>query len=120
MTSVNPAEVIVDSLGSMAVRGRTYLRPLPDELAPWHCYVLDGGHSILAVQDDGTLGDTPPRRTLLDRLVAAPVRTVERVGWRMVDGFVVSPLPYDPGIGLVVEEGDEEFGDESDGDRGGM
>ncbi|CAM5628467.1 hypothetical protein [Streptomyces griseomycini] len=116
MTSVDPAEVIVESLGRMAVRGRTYPRPLPDELAPWHCYVLDGGHSILAVLDDGSLGDAPPRQALLDRLVPAPVRAVERAGWRVVDGFVLSPLPYDPDIDLVVEKEDEEF----DGGRGGM
>jgi hypothetical protein len=31
--------------------GRIHKRPLHEEIAPWHCYTLDGGHSILVVLD---------------------------------------------------------------------
>ncbi|MEU5181188.1 hypothetical protein AB0G49_14160 [Streptomyces longwoodensis] len=109
--SVSPREVIAQSLPGMVDFGRPYGRPLPEELAPWHCYTLDGGHCILVVLDDGRLGDQPSREEIEGRLVPAPVKAVEREGWRMVDGFVVCKLPYDPVLGLVVPEEDDEYGD---------
>lgn len=111
MSTVNPREVIARSLGHMVDLGRTYGRALPDDLARWHCYTLDGGHSILVVLDDGTLGDAPSRSKIEDQLVPAPVKAVERAGWRMLDGFVVCKLPYDPELGLVTDPEDDEYGD---------
>lgn len=95
--------------------GRTYPRPLPEEIAPWHCYTLDGGHSILVVLDLGDLGDKPSREQLETNLCPAPVKAVERAGWRVVDGYVVAKLPYDPQLGLVTDPDDDEYGDEPGG-----
>lgn len=112
--TVNPRDVIA-SLGHMV--DRPYGRALPDELARWHCYTLDGGHSIVVVLDDGTVGDEPSAQKLRDHLVPAPVKAVERAGWRVMDsGFVVCKLPYDPELGLVTEPGDDEYGDGSEGE----
>ncbi|MGA5411527.1 hypothetical protein ACPCSC_30270 [Streptomyces lavendulocolor] len=113
MSGVNPREVIAQSLGNMVDFGRSYGRALPDELARWHCYTRDGGHSILVVLDDGTLGDAPSRQKITDQLVPAPVKAVERADWRTLDGFVVCTLPYDPELGLVTDPDDDEHGDGS-------
>ncbi|WP_331732480.1 hypothetical protein OG613_48075 (plasmid) [Streptomyces sp. NBC_00015] len=114
MNSVDPREVIASSLGGMVDYGRAYARDLPEELACWHCYTLDGGHSILVALDDGTLGDAPTLEKIVDMLVPAPVKAVERAGWRTWEGFVVCNLPYDPTLGLVTDPADDEYGDGSD------
>lgn len=111
MSTVIPREVIARSLGHMVDFGRVYKRPLHEEIAPWHCYPLDGGHSILVVLDDDTLGEAPSRKQIEDNLVPAPVKAVERAGWRMVGGFVVCKLPCDPELGLVTDPEDAEYGD---------
>lgn len=103
MTTQDPAAVIARVLAGVLVPGRPYPSPLPAELAAWHCYMVDGGHSILvALPADG-----PPTE---DRLVPAPVKAVLRAGWTVMSGFIVCDLPYDPHLGLVTEEDDEEFG----------
>ncbi|KIF00911.1 hypothetical protein PL81_38475 [Streptomyces sp. RSD-27] len=109
---LDPREVIARSLGHMAVTGRRYGRELHADIAPWHCYTLDGGHSILVVLDLGDIGENPTRKELEDRLCPAPVKSVERAGWRMLDGYVVSVLPYDPDLGLMTPEEDDEYGEE--------
>lgn len=106
-----PREVIARSQGSMVVPGRSYPRQLPAEIAPWHCYIRDGGHSILIVLDSDDLSVQPTTKELEDNLVPAPVRSVERAGWRMVNGYVVCRLPFDPVSGLVTPEEDDEMGD---------
>ncbi|MEU6070525.1 hypothetical protein ABZ864_40325 [Streptomyces sp. NPDC047082] len=113
MSTVNPREVITRSLGAMVDLDRRYARQLDPEIAPWHCYTLDGGHSILVVLDHGKLGDRPTSKELEDNLVPAPVKTVERVGWRLVGGYVVCKLPYHPVLGLITPESDDEYGDTS-------
>lgn len=40
---VDPATEIIRALGRMQVPGRRYHRDLPEELAPWYVYTLDGG-----------------------------------------------------------------------------
>lgn len=114
MSTVNPREIITASLGGMAVYNRPYGRALPEELAPWHCYTLDGGHSILVVLDDATLSDAPSMQQIMDNLVPAPVKAVERAGWRMLDGFVLCKLPYDPELGLMTDPEDDEYDDDSE------
>ncbi|WP_327391469.1 hypothetical protein OG728_39020 (plasmid) [Streptomyces microflavus] len=113
MSTVDPREIIAKSLGGMLAQGRTYPRPLHPDIAPWYCYVLDGGHSILVSLDSEALADPPGWQDLMDNLVPAPVKAVERAGWRMVEGFPVSRLPYDPELGLLTEPGDDEFGEEA-------
>lgn len=78
-----------------------YHTPLPVEVAPFYCYPLDSGHSILAVPSG-----LEPR---VEHLVPVPVATMLRLGWFMQDGLPVVDLPYDPELGLVVEPADEEW-----------
>jgi hypothetical protein len=92
------AEIIAKYVGGL-VPGRTYGRPLPDDLAPWYCYVVDSGHSI-AIVPQAFHGSN---LTLPDLLVPAPVRAVTAAGWTMSDGYVVCDLPYDPDLGLIAD-----------------
>ncbi|MFF9192706.1 hypothetical protein [Streptomyces rochei] len=115
MSTVDPRGVIASSLGGMVDHSRAYGRPLHPDIAPWHCYT-DGGHSILVVLDDGTLGDEPSEQELTDNLVPAPVKAVERAGWRMAAGYVVAKLPYDPTLGLLTDPEDDEYGDGTEGE----
>lgn len=39
----------------------------------------------------------------------APVKAVQRTGWDVRDGYVVSDLTYDDTLGLVTDPGDDEF-----------
>lgn len=102
---MDPADLIARATADLPVRPRPYPEPLPGDLAPWHVYLLDAGHSILcllrahlaeALEDPA------------DYLIPVPVRTVRR-GYVIERGFVVADLEYDGAIGLVVPEGDEEF-----------
>jgi hypothetical protein len=103
MTTHDPAAVISRVLAGFLVPGRSYPSPLPGDLAAWHCYTVDGGHSIVVVV--ALQGDGPPTE---DLLVPAPVRAVLRAGWTVVDGYIVCELPYDPRRGLLIQE-DMEF-----------
>jgi len=102
---MTPEETIDAVLGRIAVPGRRYPRPLPVDLAPWYTYTVDGGHSILVLLDNDLVDTGDP----LDRLVPAPVRAVLRAGYRLEGGYVVTDLPYDVTLGLIADEGDDEF-----------
>ncbi|MFD7553577.1 hypothetical protein ACFV9E_03425 [Streptomyces sp. NPDC059835] len=106
MADVAPRSIIAASLGGW-VDMNPPAREMHEDLAWWHVG-CEGTHSSVVVADPGTLGDRPGVRELTEHLLPAPVRTVERLGWRMVGGFVVVDLPVDPELGLVVPEEDEE------------
>lgn len=105
--SVDPDQVIL-SQGLPLRPGAAYPAPLDPELAAWYLYPVDSGHSVLVAvaalvpqgQEDGDVSDY---------LVPAPVRMVQRVGWRRnSEGFLISQVPYDHDLGLVSEPGDDE------------
>ncbi len=102
---MTPQEIIAAVLGRIAVPGRRYPRPLPADVARWYAYTVDGGHCILVLLDDDPVDTGDPQ----DRLVPAPVRAVLRAGYRLEGGYVVTDLPYDPTLGLIADEGDDEF-----------
>lgn len=85
----NSAEdkVIAEVLGSFNDRTKSYVPPLPDDIAKWYCYPPDAGHSILCVLKSGLreglshVGSTVP----------VPVKTVQK-GYEIQDGFVVVDL----------------------------
>ena len=87
-----------------------YPQPLPEELAPWHCYTRDGGHAILSVPLDFYY-DTQRRNE--DCVVPVSVKTVLRRGYRILDGLVVVDVPYGP-WGVEQDEDDYEFSDYDD------
>ncbi|MDT7858225.1 hypothetical protein RQM47_16370 [Rubrivirga sp. S365] len=116
---VEPAD-----LEGLPVVARPYPGVLPDDLAPWHVYLADGGHSVLAVRREDVRGrfgrllyeaDPPVLDSDVDALLlAVPVRTVLRLGYEMRPAGsrglvpVVAGLDYSGELGLVVPAEDEE------------
>lgn len=45
---INPTEIIERHFAGTPylILGKQYHSALPNELAPWYCYITDGGHSI--------------------------------------------------------------------------
>jgi hypothetical protein len=69
-----------------------------------YCYLVDGGHSIIVVLENEYHEGEP----IEDFLVAAPVRTVLRRGYKIKEGYVWCNIPYSKELGLLAEE-DSEF-----------
>lgn len=107
---VNAHHIIHDTLAAYLVPNKRYPQPLPPPLARWYCYTTDGGHCIVVVLKsawDTHRGDGTP---ITDYLVPAPVKTVLRTGYTETpDGFLICDLPYDDDLGLITQEGDDEY-----------
>lgn len=103
---------IVREFRDVALPGHTYPRPLPGPLHPWYLYAVDGGHSILVVARPYFTPDAAPGMFV----APVPVRTVLRRGWRerhrpgdpLAPYIEVPDLEYDPAMGFVVPDEDEE------------
>lgn len=95
----------LDELVAGLEPGRVYPRPLPADLAGWYCYVTGAGHSIVVIPENQLRAG----EAAADLAVPAPVRTVLRCGWRVQNGWIVSDVPYDDDLGVVVEDDDEEL-----------
>ncbi|WP_030237429.1 hypothetical protein [Streptomyces sp. NRRL S-350] len=106
MSRPDPADVIARTLAGYTLPGHPYPGQLPDELAPWHCYVVDSGHCIVVTLPKKN--GKPPRER---DTVPAPVKAVLRTGWTIHNytGYVVCDLPYDRDLGLLVDEADTEW-----------
>jgi hypothetical protein len=102
-----PRDVIAATLAG-EVDMRVPPRAMHDGLKPWHVG-FEGGHNVVVAADSGALGDDPPLEKLSGQLHPAPLRTVERVGWRLEKGFIVSLVPMDPDLGLVVPDDEEPY-----------
>ncbi|WP_070018752.1 hypothetical protein [Streptomyces nanshensis] len=107
MSSIDPRETIVEVLGGLVAMDPPP-RAMDPELAPWHV-LFEHGHNIVTALDTGDLGEDPSTEALRRRLLPAPVKMLERTGWRVVKGFVVARLPHDPTEGLIVPPEDEEY-----------
>lgn len=101
--------IIQQVVGASLVPGKVYPGALPADIAPWICYTVDGGYSLLVVVKR-LLGQAQPANRIEDYFVPAPVRTVLRVGYVLTDeGYPISDLEYDDDLGLIVPEGDDEY-----------
>jgi hypothetical protein len=89
-------------LQNMVIEGKRYHSPLPAELEQFYCYVKDGGHCILVILPH-TEGPVE------EHAIPLPVKTVLKTGYSVKDGYVYCDVPYDAAIGVVCDEGDDEF-----------
>lgn len=111
--AADPRTIIERALGAYQLPDRPYPAELPAELAAWHCYVVDGGHSILVMLDPVEPGMTVPAAgngaVVEGALLPAPVKAVLRAGWRVENGYIRTPVRYDPELGLLTDPEDDEF-----------
>jgi hypothetical protein len=101
------------AMGALAQPGHTYPGKLPEALADWYVYTLDGGHSILVVvtrvyeEDPATLDRDD---AIVNCLAPVPVKAVLRVGYTVDPvGYVWWDGPYDHDLGVITQEDDDEF-----------
>jgi hypothetical protein len=100
-------------LDGIGAEGRPYPRPLPAELVPWHVYLTDLGHCLMVQIPSLEVGQTAVQTLGAGRnvsnLVFAPVKSVLRESWQFSNGYLQSPLRYEPEFGLLTGPDDEEF-----------
>ncbi|MEU9354954.1 hypothetical protein AB0D65_29165 [Streptomyces griseoloalbus] len=111
-TTTSPQTIVRRTLAGLLL-DRPYPGELPAELAPWHCYTKDGGHSLLvllAPVEEGFKTSAGGPARIEDACVPVPVKAVLRAGWRVGDdGYVRTAVPYDPDLGVVTDPEDDEF-----------
>jgi len=88
------------------VRKCPYPGQMPDELQPYHYYILDSGHAIMCVLQVHLKEATG---NMDDYEVPVPVKYVLEKGYRFVDGYVVVDADYSMEIGLIVDDKYTEF-----------
>jgi hypothetical protein len=105
---IHPKEIVERHFEgtSYLVGGKKYHKALPNDLAEWYCYTADGGHSILALIE-GDFDENSPA-TWEDHLCPCPVKSILRK-YRILNGIPVAPLQYSSEIGLITEDGDDEY-----------
>lgn len=105
---INPIEIIERHFAGTPylVLGKQYPVTLPNELSPWYCYTVDGGHSILSLIE-AQFDESDPASWEND-LCPCPVKAVMR-NYRILNGYPVAPLKYDSTFGLRTEPEDDEF-----------
>ncbi|MGW0562841.1 hypothetical protein ACWDZ4_20035 [Streptomyces sp. NPDC003016] len=111
--TTSPQTIVRRALAGLLL-DRPYPRELPADLAPWHCYVKDGGHCLLVVLDpvgtDGVVLSAGGAVPIEEACVPVPVKAVLRAGWRVSeDGYVHTPVRYDPTLGVLTDPEDDEF-----------
>lgn len=83
------------------VQKRTYPGKLPDELKPYHYYLLDAGHVIMCVLECHL---EEAKEDMDNYELGVPPKYVMEKGYRFIDGYVIVDAPYNMEIGLDVED----------------
>ncbi len=80
---------------------------IPNDLRVFYAYTPDMGHCIKIIPSnlEAQVNTGDPQQFLL----AAPVRSVLRCGFRWLRGYPVAPVPFIPGYGLATPPEDIEF-----------
>ncbi|MDR2269503.1 MAG: hypothetical protein LBF27_01245 [Sphingobacterium sp.] len=69
--------------------GKKYHSILSEELSPWYCYTIKGGHSILALISGNFSTKNP--NSWPDELIPCPIKLVTK-DYRILKGFPVIVL----------------------------
>jgi hypothetical protein len=105
--AMNPSEIVREFFkgNNYANFNKKYHAPLPADLAPWYIYVVDSGHSILALIEGNF---DKHSADLVNELCPCPVKTALRQ-YEMFQGYPVVKAEYSAELGLIAPDGDEEF-----------
>ena len=88
------------------VQNRPYPGHLPDELKPYHYYLLDSGHSIMCILETHM---EEAQSSMDDYEVPVPVKYVIERGYQLVGGYVIVNAEYSSKVGLLVDDIYSEF-----------
>jgi hypothetical protein len=103
------AAVLPIACKGLPLSSRPYQGSMPPALAPWHVYVADGGHSIIAIlqqHEYDAFVDDPAKM-----LMPIPVKSVLR-GYEVYDGYIIASSPdleYSSLFGLICPPEDTEL-----------
>ncbi|WP_433513905.1 hypothetical protein ACQP2T_61875 [Nonomuraea sp. CA-143628] len=100
---MNPEAILDRCFGSIVTYSYPYWRDLPEELARWHLHTVDGGHCLAVAARSKFEGSDDPSEIL----VPIPVRSVERIGYEIRNGYIVCDLEYHPELGVVGDFGQD-------------
>ena len=89
------------------VQRRPYSRKLPEELRPYHYYMLDAGHSIMCVLEAHL--EKAQKTSMDDYELPVPVKYVLDKGYRFVGGYILVDAEYDSLIGLIADDKYSEY-----------
>jgi hypothetical protein len=98
-----------------ATPNKPYPSELPEQLAPWHVYFADAGHSILCVVGERwakLLERSVVEEDVAELFASVSVKTLLRAGWDIHPRFeviVARDVEYDPMYGVITPSSDEEF-----------
>lgn len=88
------------------VQERPYPGQLPEELKPYHYYLLDSGHSIMCVLE---IHLRDAKGNMDDYEVPVPVKYVLEKGYRIVDQYIIVDAEYSKELGLIIDDGYDEY-----------
>lgn len=94
------------------VKNISYPGQLPDELKPYHYYIADQGHCVMCVLEC----HLREARILNwdDYELPVPVKYILEKGYHKQGDYIIVNVPYDPNIGMVVDEKYYEFQQKQD------
>jgi hypothetical protein len=81
---------------------RNYKEALPEELRPYHYYVLDGGHAIMCVLECHL--KEAQESSMDDYELPVSVKYVLEKGYKKEGDYIIVDAPYKLPLGLIVEE----------------
>lgn len=89
------------------VQRRPYPGQLPKELQPYHCYLLDSGHSIICVLE--THLEEAQKTSMDDYELPVPVKYVLEKGYRFDGQYIIVDAEYNEELGLMVDDKYHEY-----------
>jgi len=104
-------QIIKKLLEENVIPGIKYHSPLNSDISPWYVYTGSSGHRVLCIPEHA-LTENMTKTDYEDRLISAPVKTVLK-GYTLRDGFVIITTEYNNVTGLITEQEDREFDNDS-------
>lgn len=97
-----------NSVEDLVKKGYTVTMELPDnlpkDLAEYYVYLVDNGHSVVAVTPVHAEKAKKEGHDLEDYEVPIPVDYILEKGYVIEDGVVICDFPYDSEWGVVLDE----------------
>lgn len=100
--AAEPKQLRKSLLGLSHMIQEKYYPDLPDDLKPFHVWLSDSGHSIMAVPSQ--FWNETSKNPKDDYEVALPVKYVLEKGYTIRNDYVFVDAPYDPIFGVDLDD----------------